>query len=187
VKSDPHKGTVFTVILPVTHRFACERKAYASADLLSSLSHVVPEHNDAAVRGDKFDQDTCKLTLWPPVHRKRENEKPVVLIVGDNKNRMRYLASILQSSYGIAIAENEKEALQIVENEMPELIIAEALTSQVNGFKLCKKIKGSNTANAIPVILITSKLTADDRVHGFKCGADAFLPILFPTKSCLPL
>ncbi len=184
-KSDPHKGTVFTVILPVTHRCACERKAYASADLLSSLSHVVPEHNDAAVRGDKFDQDNATYFVAAGASENGKTKKPVVLIVGDNKNRMRYLASILQSSYGIAIAENEKEALQIVENEMPELIIAEALTLQVNGFKLCKKIKGSNTANAIPVILITSKLTADDRVHGFKCGADAFLAHPFSDEELL--
>jgi len=179
VKSDPHKGTVFTVILPVTHRCACEREAHAPGGTPSYFPNDAAAWNDALVRGDATPFVTGTAS------ENGKTKKPVVLIVGDNKNRMRYLASILQSSYGIAIAENEKEALQIVENEMPELIIAEALTSQVNGFKLCKKIKGSNTANAIPVILITSKLTADDRVYGFKCGADAFLAHPFSDEELL--
>lgn len=179
VKSDPHKGTVFTVILPVTHRFACEREAHAPGSTPSYFPNDAAAWNDALVRGDATPFVTGTAS------ENGKTKKPVVLIVGDNKNRMRYLASILQSSYGIAIAENEKEALQIVENEMPELIIAEALTSQVNGFKLCKKIKGSNTANTIPVILITSKLTADDRVYGFKCGADAFLAHPFSDEELL--
>jgi len=179
VKSDPHKGTVFTVILPVTHRCACEREAHAPGGTPSYFPNDAAAWNDALVRGDATPFVTGTAS------ENGKTKKPVVLIVGDNKNRMRYLASILQSSYGIAIAENEKEALQIVENEMPELIIAEALTSQVNGFKLCKKIKGSNTANTIPVILITSKLTADDRVYGFKCGADAFLAHPFSDEELL--
>ncbi len=179
VKSDPHKGTVFTVTLPVTHRCACEREAHAPGGTPSYFPNDAAAWNDALVRGDATPFVTGTAS------ENGKTKKPVVLIVGDNKNRMRYLASILQSSYGIAIAENEKEALQIVENEMPELIIAEALTSQVNGFKLCKKIKGSNTANTIPVILITSKLTADDRVYGFKCGADAFLAHPFSDEELL--
>lgn len=179
VKSDPHKGTVFTVILPVTHRCACEREEHAPGGTPSYFPNDAAAWNDALVRGDATPFVTGTAS------ENGKTKKPVVLIVGDNKNRMRYLASLLQSSYGIAIAENEKEALQIVENEMPELIIAEALTSQVNGFKLCKKIKGSNTANAIPVILITSKLTADDRVYGFKCGADAFLAHPFSDEELL--
>ncbi len=185
VKSAPHKGTVFTVILPVTHHYASERKVYASTDLLSSLSHVVSEHNDAAVRRDKFDQDNATYFVAAGASENGKTKKPVVMIVGDNKNQTRYFVSVLQNRYNILVAENKKEALQIIEEKIPELIIAEALTSQVNGFKLCKKIKESNTANAIPVILISSKLTADNRVYGFKSGADAFLAHPFSDEELL--
>ena len=47
VKSDPHKGTVFTVILPVTHRFACEREAHAPGSTPSYFPNDAAAWNDA--------------------------------------------------------------------------------------------------------------------------------------------
>lgn len=157
VKSAPHKGTVFTVTLPVTHRFASEREEHATTPLSSHLENNAVSFTGAGAREN------------------RKTNKPVVLIVVDNNNRIHRLASALQSKYNVRTAENEKEALREITNAMPDLIIAEALSSIVNGFKLCKKIKESANTGLIPVILITSKLTAGDRAYGSRCGADAFL------------
>jgi len=170
VKSNPQEGTVFTIILPVTHQYAFEKKVHLQSDISSFLQNTVSVRNNTIAAQNEATHVTVESLL-----ENGKTKKPLVLIVGDNKNRIRYLASVLQSRYGIWVAENEKEALQIIEEKMPDLIISEALTSLMNGFKLCKKIKESDSINAIPIILIASKLTVDDRVYGFKCGVDAFL------------
>jgi len=71
---------------------------------------------------------------------------------------------------------NGKEALQIANERVPDLIISDVMMPLMNGFEFCKEIKKSQATSHIPVILLTVNNAKEQRVEGFKCGADAFIP-----------
>ncbi|RZF59312.1 hybrid sensor histidine kinase/response regulator transcription factor [Sphingobacterium corticibacterium] len=98
-----------------------------------------------------------------------------VLVVDDEKDILRYVSQELQNIYKIISAENGSEAFQLALSQLPDLIISDVSMPDMNGFELVKKIKSNSTTNHIPIILLTAKITQEDRMQGIGLGADAYL------------
>ncbi|SFL38981.1 Response regulator receiver domain-containing protein [Porphyromonadaceae bacterium KH3CP3RA] len=100
---------------------------------------------------------------------------PSVLIVENNKDMFYYLSSFLEENYNIFTADNGKKAIRKAAGTMPDIIISNITIPGMNGYDLCKEIKNSDTTAHIPVILLSAYGSREERVKGFRCGADAFL------------
>lgn len=99
-----------------------------------------------------------------------------ILIVDDSKTELAYLTSILKKGgYIIRTAENSDEALQRLQELVPDLILMDVIMPGMNGFQLTRKIKRMPEYNKIPVILCTSKDQPTDRFWGLKQGASEYL------------
>lgn len=123
-------------------------------------------HNATYSKGTKDSVETDYFT---------SNENPVVLIVESNKDMIYYLSSILEENYHILTVDNGKKAIRQSVEIMPDIIIANILIPGMNGYDLCKEVKNSDTISHIPVILLSAYGSKEDRVKGFRSGADAFL------------
>jgi DNA-binding response OmpR family regulator len=99
-----------------------------------------------------------------------------ILIVDDSVTQAEQLKHLLeQQHYRIFVASSGKQALAILDEHKPALVISDIIMPEMNGFELCKQIKSDERSQHIPVILLTSLSNAEDVLEGLTCGADNFI------------
>ncbi|HSI10331.1 MAG TPA: hybrid sensor histidine kinase/response regulator [Rariglobus sp.] len=99
--------------------------------------------------------------------------KRLVLIVDDNADNLQVLAGHLtEAGYEVLAANNGARALALVSNRKPDLILLDIQMPGMDGFAVCRKLKGDPEMADIPVIFITAARTdTNDVLEGFQLGA----------------
>ncbi|MFQ5677437.1 MAG: diguanylate cyclase, partial [bacterium] len=77
--------------------------------------------------------------------------------------------------YDVISARDGEEGMQKVNAEHPDLVLLDVMMPKMNGFEVCKAIKGDETTKYIPVILVTALNELEDKIKGMDAGADDFL------------
>lgn len=101
--------------------------------------------------------------------------KPQILIADDNEEIFEFLTDDLNSKYTVFTAHNGKEAIDILNAETIQLVIADIIMPVMDGFELCKTIKSHFYLSHIPVIMLTVKNTLQFKIEGLESGADAYI------------
>jgi DNA-binding response OmpR family regulator len=102
--------------------------------------------------------------------------KATILIVEDSLTQAEQLRYILeQHLYNTEVAHNGKQALAILSERKPELIITDIVMPEMQGYELCQRIKSDENTRDIPVILVSSLTNTEDVLHGLACGADSLI------------
>jgi sigma-B regulation protein RsbU (phosphoserine phosphatase) len=104
------------------------------------------------------------------------NEKPKILIVEDEPDTSYILGLLLKkNNFDIKIAQNGNEALEVLKEFVPQVILADWNMPVMNGIELCEKVKENEKYRLIYYIILTARSTLQDRVKGLDVGADDFL------------
>ena len=104
-----------------------------------------------------------------------EAHQTEILIVEDCPVQARNLRNILErQKIKVLWAHHGKEALAILSQSRPDMVISDIMMPEMDGFELCRRIKADNFLKDIPVILLTSLSSPEDVLHGLKCGAETF-------------
>ena len=82
---------------------------------------------------------------------------------------------LLAAGYESEIASDGVEALECLRRKDWDLVIADVDMPRMNGFELTAHIRADEHFRDIPVIIVTSRDTVDDRRRGFEAGADAYV------------
>jgi DNA-binding response OmpR family regulator len=99
-----------------------------------------------------------------------------ILIVDDETTNVDMLCQELEEEeYNLLTAYNGEEALIKVQEHQPDLILLDVMMPNVDGFTVCRILKGSGKTILIPVILLTALRAQEDRVKGIEAGADDFI------------
>ncbi|WP_299122088.1 response regulator [uncultured Winogradskyella sp.] len=151
VKSKLNIGTTFTITLPITNN--AETKEISQIQRQMTVGTVVPQLNDVVV-----DEDSNS-----------------VLIVEDNSDMARYIASCLRPEYKVSFAKDGKEGLDMAKQSIPDIVVTDVMMPIMDGFELTRKLQANNNTNHIPIIMLTSKAVQEDRFEGISSGADAYL------------
>jgi two-component system, sensor histidine kinase and response regulator len=94
-----------------------------------------------------------------------------ILIVDDNLKNVELAVSLLQSeNYEIAIANSGYDALEMLKEFVPDLILLDIMMPEMDGYEVCKIIKSQNQFKDIPILFLTAKTEPDDIIKGFKSG-----------------
>ncbi|MGI6655980.1 MAG: adenylate/guanylate cyclase domain-containing protein [Desulfobulbus sp.] len=100
-----------------------------------------------------------------------------ILIVEDSPVNRRLLARLLTGEgYAVTEACHGKEALKLLENERPDLILLDILMPEMDGLELCRRLKAHPELCDIPVIFISSLGETADKVKGFEAGGVDYIP-----------
>ena len=83
--------------------------------------------------------------------------------------------NLKKAGYQISTANNGHQALKIVKKQKPDLIISDVNMSKLNGCELCQKLREDFNTKLIPIILLTSNSQIQDKLKGFKSGADDYI------------
>ncbi len=101
-----------------------------------------------------------------------EQTVPLILIVDDTRVNLQLLGKILMKvNYELAIANSGYEALDMLREVKPDLILLDVMMPGIDGYEVCKTLKSSPETKNIPVIFLTAKSEKEDIVTGFEMGA----------------
>jgi diguanylate cyclase (GGDEF)-like protein len=99
-----------------------------------------------------------------------------LLIIDDSAFQARVMADILAGDgHETMICSSAEDALERFERDRPDLILTDLLLPGMNGFDLCHKLRSREGGAKVPVIVITGRDDATDRLRGLSAGADAFI------------
>ncbi len=99
-----------------------------------------------------------------------------ILIVEDSPTQAEDLRHTLtQAGYSVSVAPNGREALDAIRRQRPTLVVSDIVMPEMDGFTLCREIKGKSNLRDIPVILLTALSDPEDVLKGLECGADNFV------------
>ncbi len=115
--------------------------------------------------------------------KKQTKEKPIILIVDDNKNIRDYLGSLLTESYNILESVDGDEGIKMAINHLPDVIISDVMMPNINGIELCNNLKNNELTSHIPIILLTAKSGDFNEISGLQSGADDYITKPFNPKT----
>lgn len=100
----------------------------------------------------------------------------LILLVDDHEKNIALLKTKLANEfYNVITASNAYEALLLVKQRNPDLIILDVMMPGMDGFELCRRLKSDIATAHIPVIMLTALHSTSDRLRGLEAGADDFL------------
>jgi len=106
----------------------------------------------------------------------KSSDRPNVLIVEDEPAQREILAYNLEAEgFDIARAENGEEALLLVAEATPDLIILDWMLPNVSGIEVCRQLKTRAETKAIPIIMLSARSEEVDKVRGLETGADDYV------------
>ena len=159
VDSKENEGASFCVCLPVRHVekgvsdetiARSDESAKMVADIMNAddSSMEVPEENDG---------------------------KPVVLVIDDNEDVRILIGELLKDEYNVIGASSGKEGIRIAARHVPDVIICDVMMPGMDGLETCSALKEEISTSHIPVLMLTACSLDEQKVEGYKSGADGYM------------
>lgn len=106
-----------------------------------------------------------------------------VFIIDDEVDVVEVVQMLLEAEgYNVFKAFNGKEALTLLEETTPDLVILDIMMPEMDGLEVCKRMRKINKMKDIPIVMFSAKLSAVDKKESFDAGADGFITKPFNTK-----
>jgi len=104
------------------------------------------------------------------------NEQPTVLLVEDEPAQREVLGYNLEADgFRVLSADNGEEALMMVEETPPDIIVLDWMLPNVSGIEVCRQLKIRSATRGIPIIMLSARSEEVDRVRGLETGADDYV------------
>lgn len=99
-----------------------------------------------------------------------------ILVVDDIQANVKLLEARLMAEYfQVLTAFNGRDALEICENGLCDLVLLDVMMPEMDGFEVCRRLKGNAKTMHIPVVMVTALDHPEDRMRGLEAGAEDFL------------
>jgi len=160
VDSEPGKGSTFIVTFLKGHtHFSADEELLINEDTTHEDTST-----DLVGKGEEIEHEE---NISP--------EKPTILIAEDNNELRSFLKTVLSNKYEVLEAENGREALEIAQNAIPDMIITDVMMPEMNGLELAKAIKEDINISHIPLVLLTAKTDMENKLEALQYGVDDYI------------
>ncbi|MGR5267892.1 response regulator [Vibrio astriarenae] len=157
VSSQPMVGTTMSFTLP---------KAVPS-QIEEAIQQPVQPHFDIPTVID-LEQEPPNLPI--------NGDSPLILIADDEPVNVRVLDSFLRlEGYQVITAKDGQQALAMVEQHQPDLLLLDIMMPELNGYEVCTELRQNYGHAQLPIIMLTALNQTDDKLKGFEVGANDFL------------
>jgi signal transduction histidine kinase len=179
VESVKDMGSVFSARIPLG-------KAH-----LSPARIVEAEGNTSRLTLREYIEEVESLLPEPGANTVQPDNQPAgtteqtILIVDDNADMRRHIQSVIGSRYTTVTAANGQEALALIRQRQPSLVLSDLMMPVMDGSQLLRVLKQDPNTSQIPVILITARAGEESLIEGFEKGADDYLVKPFSGKELL--
>lgn len=171
VVSQPAKGSIFTVTLRKG------REHLANVDISDETATIKSNLSYITTPDDEF---ISKIETVQP-----DGEQIKLLIVEDNIEMAQMLRDIFSSVYCVRVATDGQQGLAQALSFQPDLIISDVMMPVMSGIELCQRLKTDAATSHIPVILLTAKVGAENKIEGLGTGADDYITKPFNIKELM--
>jgi signal transduction histidine kinase len=113
------------------------------------------------------------------------DRRPEVVVAEDNADMRRLLVHLLGAEFAVRAARNGREALDLVRERAPALVVTDVMMPEMSGTELCEAIKGEAALAGVPVMLVTSKAEREMKIRGLELGADDYVTKPFHPRELL--
>ena len=163
LSSEPGQGSTFTILLPVS------LNAYSEEEIGNTEQSEIHTSNSPEMY--MVDTEKQEDESSEPSEKKRSR----LLIAEDNDEVRTYMKNGLSKMFDILLAKNGEEALQMLKENEPDLVVTDMMMPVMDGRKLCMHIKQNISTSHIPVIMLSAKTDSKDELDALKAGADDFI------------
>jgi len=173
VKSSIGEGTTFTIHLPL-----------GNAHLSTSEKIETPINETKKKQIQRNNEIHINPVLDTGEKKVETNfeEKPTILLVEDENDVREYIKDSLVIHYHILEAENGRQALDIIRENEPDLIVSDIMMPKMDGLELTRTLKTDLKTCHIPIILLTAKASQEQKFEGLEEGADSYIPKPFNSR-----
>lgn len=164
VKDNPEgQGTQFVVMLPV------EKSAYAESEISNKVREVVKPALENAETIEEIAGDA------PAKESSRSSKRKTVLVVDDDDEIRNFLCEELAGLYNVMDCADGKSAWNVLKKSSVDLVVSDVMMPEIDGIELCRLIRQNVRIGHIPVVLLTAKVSDQDRIEGLSASADAYV------------
>ncbi len=168
VSSEPQKGTIFTVTLPMN------RKAYEGIPEIS-----VKEESDSDFFMRSSEAENYAIGMNDEIEdqglSRTRSKLPALLIVDDNPDIRVFIKTALADKFTFYEAEDGRKGLEIALAQMPNIILTDIVMPIMDGYELCAQLKTKKETSHIPIVMLTAKSSQESEIEGLKIGADDYI------------
>lgn len=169
VEPNPGGGSVFTVVLPITHPGVVVGEAYGDLDETEAELHDTDTASTHSVEADANNHHDQAL-------QPDGEERLTVLVVEDNDELLNFITTNLRKKHNVLTARNGIEALAVLKrNHDISLIVSDWMMPRMDGDELCRRVRADQNTSHLPFILLTARTDTDSKIDGLRCGADSYI------------
>jgi|GEM_PF-555747 len=168
VASKPGQGSTFTLIVPV--KLLPDNSP--SAIPKTGTSDKSPETVEVAADEDFVDDlsDSSEAECFD-----KENNKPLILAVEDDRDLRQYLAMEIENQYAMIQASDGLSGYELAVDRIPDLIICDVRMPIMDGNEFCHRCKNDQRTSHIPIIMLTAQTSEEKCRESFLAGADDYI------------
>ncbi len=111
--------------------------------------------------------------------------RKILIVDDDNENRSVICEIVGGGQYQPIGVSSGREALQVAVREQPDLVLLDVNMPEMNGFEVCKRLRGQPATRQIPVIMLTTVSNTDSKIEGLSLGADDYITKPFHSKELI--
>ncbi|QNL47985.1 response regulator [Olivibacter sp. SDN3] len=162
-RSEQGKGTCFHLEMPI-------RQYTKTSD--PSMAHAIADEQSAVEQ--IFEPSYASIAQATKATGVRFSTMKM-LVVDDDKEMTAFLQDIFTPSFDVIKAQEVNEALRVIDNVIPDIILCDVMMNHSNGMELCRFLKNDNHLKHIPIILLTAMQSLETQLSGFQSGADDYV------------
>ncbi len=181
------KGATFQVFL------RCGKEHFP-AELIERRQGQLSEHPARRAQDRASARPAPSEMAMPKARERRQSRERVlldrgrtarILIVEDESDLRGFMYGVLAQDFEVTAVVDGAEALKVLEEQRPDLILTDIMMPNVSGFDLCRAVKSNPLLQHIPVILLTARGESETALEGYEAGADDFVAKPFHAKVLL--
>ncbi|RKD17123.1 hypothetical protein BCY91_02970 [Pelobium manganitolerans] len=169
-ESELGKGSTFSLSFPQYAALPADELVTAEESLPLHVEERMEVETDAELATVQTEK-----SIAPAPEADVVSEKSSILLVDDNEEIRNYIRNIFENDYQVMEASSAELAFEMIETELPNLVITDVVMGEMSGVDLCQRIKEDAALMHVPVILLTSGSTAELKLKGIESGADDFI------------
>ena len=97
--------------------------------------------------------------------------KATILVVDDTPDNLTLMVELLRDRYRVKVANSGERALKVAHSAPVELILLDIMMPEMDGYEVCRRLKGDAATENVPVIFLTARSTVEDEQRGLEAGA----------------
>lgn len=166
ITDNPGGGSVFVIYLPIHHdvkQVAC--KPEALPDESREEVRLVLNRDEKNVNN----KDIPAIPIYASLG------KCDVLVVDDSDDFLSFMTEVLSADYNVRVAHNGVEALKLVAEKKPDIVLSDVMMPEMDGNQLCRELKSDRNTSDIPFVILTARMAQEHKIEGLENGADDYI------------